>query len=349
MARYKAVIVGAGRMAGTIDDEVVEYPACMRPYSHAAGYMEVPEIELAAFADLDQEKVAGLQARYGVPRGYIDYREMIEREKPDIVNITTPGTHHCEAVLFAAEHGVKAIYCEKPLCCSLEEADRMVEAVESRGIKFNTGTLRRWAVQMEVVHDMIARGELGDLQAVITYSVGGMLHSASHFFDLMLYLAGDPGLDWAQGTVLTADFDPQAERWDDDLCGIGQVRLSNGVMCHLLSTGMWAEFAVVGSEGMVAIMNNGTDFGLRRREMVCDGKYIEYQTRPFPEYTRTSPTVRLIQDLVQALETDGETRQGVRRAVNTTEITFGIIESHRQGGARVDLPLQRRDLWMWAH
>lgn len=349
MSKYKAVIVGAGRMAGTIDDEVVEYRACSNPYSHAAGYAAVPEVDLLAFADLDMTKVESLQQRYGVPRGYTDYREMIEREQPDIVSITTPGTHHCEAVLFAAAHGAKAIYCEKPLCCSLAEADEMVAAVESRGIKFNTGTLRRWAVHFELLRDLIARGELGQLQAVISYSVGGMLHSASHFFDLLLYLSGDPELDWAQGTVLSADFDPQATRWEDDLCAVGQVKFSNGVMCHLLSTGMWSEWAVVGSEGMVAIMNNGRDLALRRRRLICENRYIEYQPEPFPEYTLTSPTVRLIQDLVQALDTDGETRQGIRRARQTTEITFGLIESHRQGGARVQLPLERRDLWMWAH
>lgn len=349
MAKYKAVIVGAGRMAGTIDDEVVDYDACMNPYSHAAGYAEFPEIELAAFADLDMTKVETLQARYGVPRGYQDYREMIEREQPDIVSITTPATHHCEAVLFAAERGARAIYCEKALCCSLAEADRMVAAVESRGIKFNTGTLRRWNVGMETLRDMIARGELGDLQAVITYSVGGMLHSASHFFDLMLFLAGDPGLDWIQGTVTNPEFDPQADRWDDDLSGIGQVRFSNGVMCHLLSTSMWAEFAVIGSEGSVDIMNNGVEYALRRRQLICNGSYYEYQPAPFPPYERTSPTVRLIRDLVQALDTDGETRQGIRRAVNTAEIAFGIIESHRQGGARVPLPLTRRDFWMHSH
>ncbi len=349
MAKYKAVIVGAGRMAGTIDDETVDYDACGVPYSHAAGYAAVPEIELAAFADLDPAKVENLQQRYGVAGGYQDYQEMIEREKPDIVSIATPATHHCEAVLFAAEHGARAIYCEKALCCSLAEADRMVAAVESRGIKFNTGTLRRWAVGMETLRDMIERGELGQLQTVITYSVGGMLHSASHFFDLMLYLAGDPDLHWIQGTVTNSDFDPEPERWDEDLSGIGQVRFSNGVMCHLLSTGMWAEFAAVGSEGAVDIMNNGVEFALRRRQPVDGGRHFEYKSAPFPPYERTSPTVRLIQDLVQALDTDGETRQGIRRAVNTAEIAFGIIESHRQGGARVDLPLARRDYWMHSH
>jgi predicted dehydrogenase len=349
MARYRAVIVGAGRMAGTIDDECVEYKACTLPYSHAAGYAMVPEIELVAFADLDLEKVRILQQRYGVPRGYQDYREMIERERPDIVSIATPATHHCEAVLFAAEHGARAIYCEKALCCSLAEADRMVAAVEGRGIKFNTGTLRRWAVGMETLRGMIARGELGELQAVVTYSVGGMLHSASHFFDLMLYLAGDPELDWVQGGVTDADFDPRAERWDRDLSGTGQVRFGNGVMCHLLSTGLWAEFAAIGSQGAVSIMNNGVDFAYRRRQPTADGRYHEFQPVPFPRYEAVSPTVRLIQDLVQALDRDGETRQGIRRAVNTAEIAFGIIESHRQGGARVALPLARRDYWMHSH
>lgn len=50
MGKYKAVIVGAGRMAGTIDDEVIDYQPCSNPYSHAAGYAAVPEVDLLAFA-----------------------------------------------------------------------------------------------------------------------------------------------------------------------------------------------------------------------------------------------------------------------------------------------------------
>ena len=349
MARYKAVIVGAGRMAGTIDDECRDYPAVTLPYSHAAGYAQVPEVELVAFADPQLDKVRSLQERYGVPRGYAAYREMIERERPDIVSIATPATLHCEAVLFAAEHGARAIYCEKALCCSLAEADRMSAAVESRGIKFNTGTLRRWAPGMEALRQLIEAGGLGSLQAVVTYAVGGMLHSASHFFDLMLYLAGDAELDWIQGTVTTAGFDRQAARWDDDLSGIGQFRLRNGVMGHLLSTGLWAEFAAFGSDGAVAVENNGVDFAWRRRTTICDGRYSEFRPAEFPPYPRESPTVRLIGDLVQALDTDGETRQGIRRAVNTLEIAFGIVESHRQGGARVPLPLANREFLMHSH
>ncbi len=347
MARYKAVIIGAGRMAGTIDDEVVNYPACIRPYSHAAGYATVPEVELAAFADPDEAKARALQARYGVPRTYNDYREMIATERPDIVSVTTPATLHAEIVIFAAEHGVPAIYCEKALACSLAEADAMVAAVERHGVKFNTGTLRRWHPGYEQVRGMIADGTLGALNSVITYSVGSVLHSASHFFDVMLYWAGDPEIEWIQGTVTTPGFDPAAERWEQDLDATGIVQFANGVRAYLLSTSLWAEFAAIGTRRLVEVHCNGMEFQLRCRGDV--GGHEEYLPAEFPPYERASPTVRLIRDLVQALDTGGETRQGIRTALKAEEIAFGLIESHRQGGARVAIPLTRRDFWMHSH
>lgn len=102
-------MVGAGRIAGTIDDEVVDYPASTLPFSHAAGYSAIPEVELVAFADTDEAKARSLAQRYGVPGVYTDYREMIEREKPDIVSVATPCTSHAEISIFAAEHGARGI------------------------------------------------------------------------------------------------------------------------------------------------------------------------------------------------------------------------------------------------
>ena len=64
---------------------------------------------------------------------------MIERENPEIISVTTrPGSHR-EIVVFAAEHGVKGIWCEKPLCCSMAEADAMVAACEKNGTTTQPG------------------------------------------------------------------------------------------------------------------------------------------------------------------------------------------------------------------
>ncbi len=346
MSKLTAVIVGAGRMAGTIDDEVTDYPAMILPMSHAAAYSSLDEVELMAFADLDEAKAQALAQRWGVPRAYGDFREMIEAERPDIVSIATPCTAHAEIAIFAAERGARGIYCEKGLACSLAEADAIREAVERTGVKFNMGTLRRWHPAMMKARELIEAGEIGALKTVITYNAGTLLHSASHYIDALLYLAGDPQVEWVQGAVLNADFDPEAERCETDLAGIATMLFSGGVYAHLLNTGLVAEFEVVGTEGVIRARNNLRHWDLRRREVVGLRGIPEFNIRQFPYYERVSPTTNLIRDLAHAIETDGETRGGIDIAHRNTEIAFGIVESHRRGGARVQLPVDNRDFWM---
>ena len=141
-AIYRACLVGCGRMGTTIDDEVRDHPDShlWLPYSHAAACAVVDRLELVAVADLVQEKVRDAQERYQVSRGYTDYREMIVRERPHLLCIATRPATHAETVLFAVEHGVRAIYCEKPLCCAMQEADTMTEACERHRVRFNYGT-----------------------------------------------------------------------------------------------------------------------------------------------------------------------------------------------------------------
>ena len=56
--------------------------------------------------------------------------------------------------------------------------------------------------------------------------------------------------------------------------------------------------------------------------------------------------MRLIEDLVHALDTGEPTRGGPRISLASTELIFAVIESHRQGGARIFIPLQERNLRM---
>ena len=88
MQTYKAALIGCSRMGAFIDNEV---PPAMRPYSHAAGYEACDRTDLIACADLRPDVMAQVGSRYGIAadRQYTDYRELLEREKPDIVSIAT--------------------------------------------------------------------------------------------------------------------------------------------------------------------------------------------------------------------------------------------------------------------
>ena len=154
MQTYRAAVIGCSRMGAFIDNErvghlsseVASYLAQNLPVSHAASFFAEERTDLIACSDLRTEVMMEFGKRYNVPaeRQYTDYREMLEKEQPDIVSVATQPEHRAEVVIYAAQHGVKAIYAEKAMAASMDEADAMVEAVERNGIAFNLGTNRRW-------------------------------------------------------------------------------------------------------------------------------------------------------------------------------------------------------------
>lgn len=340
--RYTAAVIGAGRMGGTIDDELEGHPAALPPFSHGAAYASMPEIMLLGFADVALEKAEALAERCGAPVVYADYRELIDQERPEIVSVCTRPDTHAEIVEFAAGHGVRAIYCEKPLCASMMEADRIVAACEAHGVKFNLGTNRRFLPGYQGLREVIASRAIGDLQSIAANAVGRALWHHTHTSDTLLMLSGDPEVEFVQGTCDTdpADFDDNRTE-TDPVVRMGYVRFANGVNGYVTFAAGW-DFDAHGTEGKIRTYNDMAACRMWKTE----GRWGVLREQPFPEYPRDSPPVRIIRDLIRALETDCETLNGVRLARRSHEIIMGIVESHRQHGARVWLPLENRGLYV---
>lgn len=338
---YKACLIGCGRMGATIDDEVRDRPDSSRwlPYSHAAALASIDRVAFEAVADPVTEKVEQAQRRYNVPRGYADYREMIETERPDLVCIATRPGPHMEQVVFAAEHGVPAIYCEKPLCCSMAEADAMVEACQRHGVRFNYGTQRRYMPFFRKLRAAIDEGAIGKPQAVIAHcGVGAALWGQTHAVDMLLFLSGDGEVEWVQGSVNIRD-----DQWDGDRLTvdpgipIGYARFASGIHAYMVA-GAGFEFEVVGSEGTLRTRNDCQ--GVEWRRMQERWRLLE--PRPFPECPPQSGTVCGIRELLAALDGETEPSGGIDKARAGMEMLLGFIASHRAGGARLSLPLANR-------
>lgn len=340
---YRTCLIGCGRMGTTIDDEVAPRPDSYLwlPYSHAAACVACDRTELVAVCDVVSEKVEMARQRYHVLGGYTDYREMIEKEQPDIVCIATRPTPYAEITIFAAEHGVKGIYCEKPLCCSMEEADAMVDAVEKHEVKFNYGTQRRYTPLYRKMRELVEEGELGNLECVIGHcGVGAALWGHTHTSDMLLFLAGDPEVEFVHGTVIIdeADFDDNRLETDPGI-PMGYARFKNGVHGYMVA-GSGYEFEVSGTKGKLRTLSNGKGCRFRRGE----GSHGILEDAPFPDVPRESGTVNGIKDLAEALDTGRETQGPIQLARRSQEMLMGLIESHRLGGARVPLPLANRGL-----
>jgi predicted dehydrogenase len=326
-------------MGAFIDNEVAGRADIVLPLSHAAGYEAHERTALVSGADLRADVLAAFGRRYGVPADhlYTDYQDMIERERPDIVSVTTQPEQHAEVALYAAAHGVRGLYCEKPLCTSLAEAEEIVAAVEGHGMAFNMGTKRRWHPGYEAMRALVTSGELGGLQSLIVYSGGTLFNTASHFLDLVQWLNGDDPAIWVQAHLLRGDHVLDGEDIVEDPKGEGIVGFSNGVTAHVLLTSLPYENQAVCERGVITATNDATE--LEVRAMKGAGKVVRCVATEPPAFSPASPILRLIDDLVHALDTGEPTRGGVRVALDNMHIILGMIESHRRGGARVNLPL----------
>ena len=116
-ARFKAVSIGAGYFSD------FQYEAWSR----------IPEVTVSAVHNRTEAKAREKMAVFGIERYYADWREMIDREQPDFVDIITPPETHEEICRYAAERGVNII-CQKPLAPTLAESQRIVEA--TRDVRF---------------------------------------------------------------------------------------------------------------------------------------------------------------------------------------------------------------------
>ncbi len=337
--RYTAALIGCGRMGATIDDEVRGRPQQYIPYSHAAGYVAADRVDLVAAADLDPEQLAAARDRYDIPRGYEDYREMIETESPDIVSVATRPGPHLDMVRYAVERGVPAIYCEKPLCRSMAEADELVSICESSNVLFNLGVNRRFIPLYRTVRQHVGDGAIGELRSITGHvGAGSTLWSHSHFADLLLFFAGDPAVEWVQAEADcdTGDVDGDRLRTDPAL-SMGYVRFANGIRGYL-TRGSGIEFEIDGTDGKIRTTNNGLEASMR----VPEGEWNLLTETSFPTPEPRSGTLGCIEELVGALDGEADTSAPVEVAAAGHEICLGWLQSQLADGRRIELPLEDR-------
>jgi predicted dehydrogenase len=348
MKTYRAAVIGCSRMGGFIDNEVIGYPGHVAPYSHAAGFYACPRTDLVACADVRADVMEQFGLRYDIPqsRQYTDYREMIAKENLDIVSVATQPEPRAEIVIYAVDHGVKAIYAEKALSASLAEADAMVEALERNGAVLNMGVNRRWSPNYDQMKALIDSGELGALKSIILYNTGTLFNTGSHIFDMAQRLNNDQPVLWVQANLPDGDRHLEGDLLHEDPRGEGIIQFANGVTAYALLTPRNVEFEAICENGTIAAMNDGIDWQVRKRVAIDPQGRTGLKDMEFTPVERVSTTLRLIEDLVHSLDTGEPPRGGGRSAQLNTELIFAFIESHRRGGARVHLPLEQRTVRM---
>lgn len=118
---------------------------------------------LIAVCDVDDLHTAEFNEKHGGGLGkYRDYREMLEKEQPQVVTIGTPDHWHVP-IAIAALRGGADVYCEKPLTLTIDEGKQIRKVVEETGRVFQVGTQQRSDAQRFLKAIAIVQsGRLGD-------------------------------------------------------------------------------------------------------------------------------------------------------------------------------------------
>lgn len=86
-----------------------------------------PSIDVAAICSRTEAHIKKVADNHGVETYYTDWREMLDKERPELVSIVTPPALHKEMTIAAFEAGAHVI-CEKPLAMNADETRAMLDA-----------------------------------------------------------------------------------------------------------------------------------------------------------------------------------------------------------------------------
>lgn len=130
-------------------------------YRQVNRFFDLPvEVNMHTLCGRNEANVRKAAETFGWQNIETDWRKLIANPEIDIVDVSTPGNMHAEIAIAAAEAG-KAVFCEKPLGNTLEEAERMAEAVRKAGVPNAIFHNYRKAPAVALAKRMIEEGRLG--------------------------------------------------------------------------------------------------------------------------------------------------------------------------------------------
>jgi D-apiose dehydrogenase len=128
--------------------------------NHLQGWRDAKGADVVAICDSNPERLKIVGDQFGIQARYADAGAMLEREKPDFVDIATTVGSHRALVELAAKLKIPAI-CQKPFARAMQDAEAMVAACANAGIPLMVHENFRWQSPIRALRGVIALGAIG--------------------------------------------------------------------------------------------------------------------------------------------------------------------------------------------
>jgi predicted dehydrogenase len=336
-ATYRAGIVGLGFIGGgdqVSGDRIGQQVANLDGH-HREALSRNKRIELVAGCDVDAGRRERFAERTGA-RTYFDWQEMYEKEHLDLVSIATSAPGHAPLTAAAARRGIKAIYCEKPIAVSLNEADEMLSTCDAAGALLVVNHNRRFDTRYRRLRARIAEGALGELTGVSArWGAGRLGCTGTHFFDAIRMLTGREFRAVSATLDLTEKVDCRGPEFQDP-GGWGVLRMGGDLMAVVNGANYAAgpaRMTIEGTRGMAVIAG---------REIFLEWYNGNREPSPGREAGETSMD-QAVREIIEWLDGRRPFPHDPWDAVHAFEAVVGFHASHRRNAAWTEFPLSGAD------
>ncbi|MCR2821237.1 Gfo/Idh/MocA family protein [Lederbergia panacisoli] len=272
--------------------------------SHLNNYANIPDAEIVAVCDVNEQEARRVAEQYNIPSVYTDFRELLSREDIEAVDVCLHNNFHAPMTIAALEAG-KHVYCEKPIAGTYYDGKRMVEAAKETGkmLHIQLGTLYR--KETKAAKALIDGGKLGNIYHARstgfrrrnrpfvdgygtkfftkkeTATGGALIDMGVYHIAQMLYLLDLPTPTRISGKVYQEmDMDPKRRAesdFDVEELALGFVKFQNNLTLDIIESwsvhlGGFEGPSILGSKGGIRlpVFGEGSQNQFSFHSTVCD-------------------------------------------------------------------------------
>ena len=166
---------------------------------HCRILSQSPQVEFCGILGRNKERTKNRAKLYDVPY-YIDFKELIKNQKPDLINISLPNEHHYDMTMKVIKSNTP-LFVEKPLVFKMSEANKLLSEAKKRNLFFGINFNWHYSTPVKKAIKAIKNNQLGEIN-FITWRFGGggggknldpngnLIETQCHGFDMLEYLNG---------------------------------------------------------------------------------------------------------------------------------------------------------------
>ena len=318
-------------------------------------FVELSSANVVAVCDRRAEAFTTVARRFPSVRTTTSYEDLLAADDIEAIVLATPVATHYDLAMSALESG-KHTFVEKPLAASLTEAVELVRLAERSGLVLMPGHTFLYSPPVNLIADLIAGGDLGDIYFVSTSRVNLGIHQSDvgvvwdlgpHDFSILRHWLGempDAVAAFSRSCIIPGTTD----------VAFINLQYPSGTVAHAemswLAPSKLRRMTVVGSRKMVVYDDTSNepvrifDTGVMPRDPATFGEFrLTYRAGDIvsPPVDATEPLAIQLADFCRAIREGVEPRSSARLGLDVIAMIEAVDASLAAGGVVVEVPTSR--------